>query len=268
VTKDSDANLLLDSNGECGTVESYEGAVAKSRASGQTQMTFELELTHVLLAVVAFIAASIAWARWEVRRRRAKTAREMTDLGFEPANASDPGLSERLKRLHRSGTDFWNIAIAWKRDEPDGRVYVFDLWVERNEQRILEGGYILIVSPRLDLPRFGILPKIQSSGVLPALASRFQKFVVNRLGPVPFDDHPEFDRAYSVVGDDQVAIRQFLTDARLRELSRRRVGRIEAGGDSFSYFRGESQARGRTPSPTHVRNALDEARAVCRAFQG
>lgn len=223
-------------------------------------MTIELNPLWAIPVVVAAIAASIAWTRWALRQRRAKTARQMAELGFEPANVSDPGLIQRLKGLQRSGNNYWNVAIAWKRDEPDGRTYVFDLWVDRNDQRVLEGGYVLIISPRLSLPRFGILRKITATGLFTAAASRFRNYVIGHLGPVPFDDYPDFDRRYAVMGEDKDAVRGFLTPARLQELTRLTFSRIEADGDTFSYVSVSHTLR--------LPEVIAEAGLLRRRFQG
>ena len=220
----------------------------------------------VVLGIVVLVFLGIAGARWEERRYRKKMARAEVELGLEPLDKSDRELNERFTRLQRGRRDTPRIGLAWRRDEPGGRFYVLGLWIERNDSYQLQGQCVLAVSPRLNLPQFGLLPKFNPTGIIVRLLSYVREYAVNRLGRVPIENHPEFDRHYDVVGEDTTAIRQFLTEPRLRELARLPYRGLEAGGDMFQYSRWKTYT-GKKDQCADLTELLDEARLLCREFQ-
>ncbi len=228
---------------------------------------FFITLGFVLVVVVVLGFLSGAWSRWEERRRRKKMARAEVELGLEPVDKSDPELQERFARLQRQRLHPPRIGLAWKREESNGRFYVFLLWVNTaNQGYQLEGHCVMAVSPRLNLPRFGLLPKTELPGFIFDLLRRAQEYTVNCLGRVPIAGQPEFDRHYDVVGEDKAAIQQFLTEPRLRELARLPYRSLEAGGDMFRYSRWETFT-GNKNQCADLSELLDEARLLCREFQ-
>lgn len=234
-------------------------------------MTIEMSLMSLILVallVAALVVASLAWRKREVDRRRTAMEGSAAALGLEPVDATDPDLNERFARLQRECIYLPKIALAWKREEADGRIYLLELWIEEeNTPRRIVGGHVLVVSPRLAMPRFGILATFDLPGIIPGLVRQFQGYVADRVGRVPVENHPEFNSRYTVVGEDPAAIRQFLTESRLRELARLKHRRLEAGGDMFSYSRPETGSPGDPALDDRFGELLDEARLLCRIFQ-
>jgi hypothetical protein len=217
------------------------------------------------IAVVAFLSWS--WQRWEEQRRRKKMARAEVELGLEPVDKSDPELNERFAKLRRQRTQPPRIGVAWKREESNARFYVIVLWVDSaNDNYELRGECVLVVSPRLNLPRFGLLPKYELTGFIYRLLGAAREYAVDRLGRVPIENHPEFASHYNVIGDDKIAIQQFLTESRLNELARLPYRGLEAGGDMFQYSRWKTYT-GKKAESVELSELLDEARSLCRAFQ-
>lgn len=234
-------------------------------------MTFDwnffITLGLVLLVIVVLAFLSGAWSKWEERRRRKKMERAEVELGLETVDKSDPELNERFARLQRQHLHPPHIGLAWKREESNGRFYVIVLWVDTaNEGYQLQGQCVMAVSPRLSLPRFGLLPKVNLTGIIFRVLRRAQEYTVNRLGRVPIEGNPEFDRQYDVVGEDKAAIQQFLTEPRLRELARLPYRGLEAGGDMFRYSRWRTFT-GNKNQCADLSELLDEARQLCRMFQ-
>jgi hypothetical protein len=231
-----------------------------------------IELTPIwgwlaLLVAVAFIVASVLWSKWEVKRRREMMARQVAEFGLEPVPEDDPDLLQRWQRLERNRVNPPRIALAWKRDDSLGRLYVLELWMDNQNERKLQGEHLLVVSPRLGLPRFGLFPKVDLPRLIAPLARGFRDHVLGSLGLVAFEDHPEFERGYSVVGQDPAAIRQFLTEPRLRELARLPYRRLEADGNMFSYARSEPESRKVLKPWSSLRERIEEAQALGRIFE-
>ena len=194
----------------------------------------------VVLAIVLFIAAAVIRLKTEVKRRRDCVSRIMESLGMNPIEDSDPELQQHWNRLRIETSRKPTIALAWKRDESFGQLYLLDLWMddEQQERRIVSG-YALVVAKHLNMPRFSLFPKVQSTSIMGRVAKHLQSYVFNRLGQISFVHAPEFDQYYAVTGNNETAVRQFLTSACLRELTRLKSRCLETDGDMFIYSRSE-----------------------------
>lgn len=221
-----------------------------------------------VLAIVLFIAAAVIWSKAQVKRRRERVSRTMESLGMKPVEASDPELEQLWNRLRIAETGCTpTIALAWKRDELFGQLYLLDLWMddEQQERRIVSG-YSLAVSNHLDMPRFSLFAKAHATGFIGRAAKFIQTYAFNRLGQISFVDAPEFDQHYAVVGNDETAIRQFLTTACLRELTRLKGRRLEADGDMFIYSRSALNKKTSAQEETAIYELIEEVKTLYRVF--
>jgi len=78
---------------------------------------------------------------------------------------------------------------------------------------------------------------------------------------IDFADSPEFSSAYRLRGDDEAAIRAFLTPDLRQYLTLTPGQQIAAGGARFLWWR-----RGRLPKPDEIEQFLMEGDAVARRF--
>lgn len=228
---------------------------------------FLTTLLVVALAIVVLGLVSGLWRRWEERRQRKKMELAAAELGLEPVAKAVPELTERFSRLRRQRFQPPRIGLAWKREEPEGRFYVLRLWVDTaNEGYQLAGNCVLVISPGLDLPRFGVLTKVEPQGLIRGVARRLQEWTVDRLGRVPIPSNSDFDRKCHVIGEDSESIQAFLSEPRLHELARLPLRGLEAERDMFCYSRHNVSAR-QNARYVDLRELLEEARLLCRVFQ-
>jgi hypothetical protein len=105
-----------------------------------------------------------------------------------------------------------------------------------------------------------------ASGRLPAFTLGPENLLTRLAGvfgaqDIDFDDSPEFSSAYRLRGEDEPAIRAFLT-ADLRQYLTLAPGQqIAAGGTRFVWWR-----RGRLPKPDQLEQFLMEGDALARRF--
>ncbi len=78
---------------------------------------------------------------------------------------------------------------------------------------------------------------------------------------IDFDDSPEFSGAYRLRGEDEAAIRAFLTPDLRQYLALTPGQQIAAGGPRFLWWR-----RGRLPKPDQLEQFLMEGDALARRF--
>ena len=221
----------------------------------------------VVLAIVLFIAAAVIRLKAEVKRRRNSVSRIMESLGMNPIEDSDPELQQHWNRLRIETSRKPTIALAWKRDESFGQLYLLDLWMDDEKQRRrIVSGYALVVVNHLNMPRFSLFPKVQSTGIMGRVTKHLQSYVFNRLGQISFVDAPEFDQYYAVTGNDETAIRQFLNTACLWELTRLKGRCLEADGNMYIYSRSTPNTDSSSQEEAAIYNLIEEVKTIYRVF--
>lgn len=100
---------------------------------------------------------------------------------------------------------------------------------------MLTSPYGVPVSPRLSLPRFKLVPRVQGEGMLVQLANS----AITSTQPqprTPTPHAPAFEQRYYLFGTDADAVRSVLTTARMQALARMETPwEIEAGGAVLVY---------------------------------
>jgi len=102
------------------------------------------------------------------------------------------------------------------------------------------------------------------AGRLPAFTLGTENLLTRLAGvfgaqDIDFDDSPEFSSAYRLRGEDEAAIRAFLTPELRQYLTLTPGQQIAAGGTRFLWWR-----RGRLPKPDQIEQFLMEGDAVAR----
>ncbi len=209
----------------------------------------------VLGGVAALAAGGVLLARAAERKRR--EALEgfclMRGFRFEPERPGAEAALAALFEPFRSGhSRKWGYTLT---GVVSGRpITAFEYaWVTgggKNSQRHAIHG-ILWETPNGRLPAFTLGPE----NLLTRLAGVFG------AQDIDFADSPEFSSAYRLRGEDEAAIRAFLTPDLRQYLMLTPGQQIAAGGARFLWWR-----RGRLPKPDLVEQFLMEGDALARRF--
>lgn len=192
-----------------------------------------------------FMALVVGSALVAIRSQRAKqqALREaLRSLGFIPAEPT-PELVRRLTYLHAGATagdkqsskQKYEVKNVFSRRFGDGEMFVFDLEEKDSDSGHTERQGIAVVSERLKLPRFTLVPRTGGEGTLSKLADRAIAWASRKVGAqVEFPNHPELSRHYLVHSPDADATRRFLESGRLNRLAETRHVFIRAADDVFT----------------------------------
>lgn len=222
-------------------------------------------ITGAVLLVGWVVFAAIR-AEQQKRRDLLEAAR---NLGFTPA-ASDPGLAARLTELYvhtpskskHSAKPPYKLQNVFKKRMSEGDVFIFDLVdTSGDDSSQTEKHAVAIVSPRLDLPRFVMLPRIGGSSALAPVANKVLAWVARNYGsPVDFPHAPEFAQHFMVCSVDPEATRRFLSGDRLRRLAEMRNVGMHAGGHMFTVTHYAMSTR--EPVRQKLRERVDDAMRI------
>jgi len=209
----------------------------------------------VLGGVAALIAGGVLLARAAERRRREALEGFCLMRGFqlEPERKGAEAALAVLFEPFRSGhSRKWGYTLT---GVVSGRpITAFEYrWVtgggKSSHRHDVHG--ILWESPNGRMPAFTLGPE----NLLTRLAGVFGG------QDIDFADSPEFSSAYRLRGDDEAAIRAFLTPDLRQYLTLTPGQQIAAGGARFLWWR-----RGRLPKPDQIEQFLMEGDAVARRF--
>ena len=201
------------------------------------------------------IAGGVFLARAAERKRREafEAFGLMRGFRFEPERPGAEAALAAVFELFRSGRSRkWGYTLT---GAVSGRpLTVFEYrWVtgggKSSQHHAIHA--ILWETPGGRLPAFTLSPE----NLLTRIAGAFG------AQDIDFPDAPEFSSAYRLRGEDEAAIRAFLTPDLRQYLSLTLGQRIAAGGTRFLWWR-----RGRLPKPDQLEQFLMEGDAVARRF--
>jgi hypothetical protein len=219
----------------------------------------------LLLAVVGFLAFLCLKIVQRARAANEERRRTLQVLGFEPLAPPPAEVTEPIVALHGGKK---TLARVFERRGSADRLYLFDLRDSSGEGSVHEA--LAVFSPRLDLPRFTISPRLEGGGRLVALGNRVIEMRARRRGPaVEFPSHPEFARRHFVNAPDAESVHRLLTSQRLDRLTPLGQIVVEAEGRVFSVqrIRLGRRAWART-DPHKVAERVHEAEELLRALGG
>jgi hypothetical protein len=210
--------------------------------------------------LVAFLVyKGVQWAR----AAREERFRNLRALGFEPLEPPPTEVVEFLLALHGGKK---RVTDLFERRGSAERLYLFDLQDNSGESSAHEA--LAVFSPRLELPRLTISPRIGGDGRLAALGNRLLKKLARRRGKaVEFPSHPRFAQRHLVNAPDEEAARRFLTPDRLDRLAA--MGRmvVEGEGGRFTYQRIRFQRRaGHWSDRQEIAERVQDAEELLRTF--
>lgn len=209
--------------------------------------------------VVFLIYKGVQWAR----AAREERLRNLSALGFEPLDPVPPEIAEPLLALH---DEKGKLTDVFERRGTTDRLYLFDLKDRSDESSLHEA--LAVFSPRLELPRLTLSPRIGGDGRLAALGNLFLKKLARRRGKaVEFPSHPRFAQRHLVNAPDEEAAHRFLTPDRLDRLAA--MGRmvVEGEGGRFTYQRIRFQRRASHWSDRQeIAERVQDAEELLRVF--
>lgn len=183
------------------------------------------------------------------RRRDERIRQAAIELGFHRVETPEKAFLDQIARLYRLTDRKYELKNVFRWIGNDCDVYVYDLYDKSDSEGRKQRAWcsIAIVSPQLRLPRFGVYPKAAGMGI----GNRVIGGAVNTLVAglvflsggkrIPFDSHPEFDRRYAVVGDNETDVRNTLSTGVLSRLSQTKELVIGAERQILVLANGELQ---------------------------
>lgn len=227
---------------------------------------FPFLMSGIVLLVGGVVFAAVR----AYRSARSDFLAAVRDLGFRPAGPA-PELQSRMAALYtppsrseNSAPDF-KVENVFRKQLTDGEMFVFDLVDTSGEGNTrTEQQSVAVVSRRLDLPRFVIIPRVGSSSVLAPVANRMISWVASTYGtPVELSSDPSFSQHYLVSARDPDAARRFLTTDRTRRLAEVPHTGVHASGDAFTV---STLHMGRRPVRQKLSERIDHAARILSAF--
>ncbi|HKW15189.1 MAG TPA: hypothetical protein VJS69_11945 [Candidatus Krumholzibacteria bacterium] len=201
---------------------------------------------YVFGGFLILVTAVSIFAVRSLRRAREDMLNAVRSVGFIPAQNTD-ALLQRLTHLYqhvripgRTGrTPEYKLRDVFTRRLAGGDMYIFDLVdTSGSENTYTERQGIAVVSTRLNLPAFVVLPRLAGEGAFAKFADKMIAWIVAKMGgPVAFPNHPEFERHYIVSSPDPDAARRFLNGDRLGRLAGLKHVGVHAGDDIFTLSR-------------------------------
>jgi hypothetical protein len=168
------------------------------------------------------------------------------EMGFEPLEDEDWVLLHRLSTLHRKiRIQKLEVRNIYTRQGPDYELYLFDLFAMNLDapSRISQGN-IAVLSRSLRMPRVSIMPTLRTGSYLDNIGDMIRKVFPTlapyKLSIISFEEYPEFEHQYTVYGQDEKAVRSFLSDQVLQRLKREQNWHIEAERDLLAFDKVET----------------------------
>lgn len=223
----------------------------------------------VIAIILALILLSVIWMVSSDRKRKTEKSFIASELGFYPMETPEDHFFRKVVHLHqKQAHQCLELRNLYQKKEADATFYLFDLIESSGDSSdLMAEGVIAVNSPLLNLPRFSIFPKIDMEGKFAELANRFLTWAVEQSSNrIVFETDPHFERRYMVCGEDERAVKQFLSDYHLSRLSRGEYWQIEAEGDMFTLSKVEFTSR-ENNKVADLSERLREARMIFDLFR-
>lgn len=193
---------------------------------------------YILLGVLALVVALAVWAYRLSGKREEEWRRLDAEYGFHEAPGRAADLAERMKTLHHHWGERHGVQGAKRKSDWGYELLLFDLREPDEGSSRLTLHQAVLVSPDLKLPRFTLFPRMQGTGLTAAMTNKALAWVGSQFPVHPaFPDAPEFDARYMVWGNDEAALREFFTPARLARLAETEELQVEGDGDALHFSR-------------------------------
>lgn len=234
-----------------------------------------MEIIFVVLAAVFAILAILVmiWLRSNQKRITKNYVNSALELGFEPFQEDDPVFLFRLASLQKKfSLQRLEARNLYRRQGSDYQLYLFDLFMMDSEgPSRLKEAVIAFQSPLLRMPRVSITPKIEQSGFLGLLGKLLHPVAValfsREFRQIRFERNPEFGRQYFVFGQDEEAVREFLSDQVLWRLSRDQNWQVETEKDLYTFTKLERDYLKMLKADLDLKQLVSEALVIFDLFR-
>lgn len=221
----------------------------------------------LLIAGAVLLVAFVVYIAFRAERGRRDALREqLRDLGFIPV---EPG-AELLRRLtslqvtpaddKKPSKSKFKVDHVFSRRGGDTEMFVFNITETGKDDGHAEQQSLAVVSDRLRMPSFVLLPRAGGDGMLAKMTDKAISWAAHKMGdPVEFPQHPEFEQRYLVRSSDPDGTRRFLDANRLNRLAETRHLFIRARDDVFAV---SAPARAWHSAREPLRERVDQASKI------
>ena len=193
---------------------------------------------YSLLGFFALVVALVVWAYRAGKRREEEQRRRDREFGFHEAPERAADLDGRMKTLHHHWGERHGVQEVKRKSEWGYELLRFDLKEPSGNSSQLTLHQTVLISPDLKLPRFTLFPRMQGAGITAAMTNKALAWVGSQFPVHPaFPDSPAFDAKYMIWGNDEGALREFFTPARLARLAETEELQVEGDGDALHFSR-------------------------------
>ncbi len=172
--------------------------------------------------IIAFVALMviILIGGLRVHRRDKQGEQSLESLGFHDADGNHDWLVSRLQGWYETNDGRLEVINVRVRPSAEYTLYVMDLRLvyKHWSDSLLGSRVVALVSDRLDLPRFQIMPRLEASGAMGWLVGKLETQWSDKT-EITFPSHPDIAAAYQIQTKDEAAVRSFFTGERLEGLS-------------------------------------------------
>lgn len=220
----------------------------------------------LVLAVGGFVAFVIYKGVAVARAQKEEKRRHLRALGFELLDAPPPQVADPILALH-GGKSGHRLDNVFERPGSADRFYLFDVRSSSGDGS-RQGG-IAVFSPRLQIPRLTIFPRLEGNGCVATLGNLIIK-KLSRLqgGTVEFAAHPRFAKRHLVSASDEAAARRFLTEGRLDRLAELDHMALRGEGGVFTYQEVRFVRRRNETGRDEVSERVQKAEELLRVLGG
>ena len=222
-------------------------------------------LKLLVAAVIIGLFLLAVYGMVSSEKKRIKRKREdILSSGFHPIENPDPSLVKHLLSLYtKRESQKLSLRNLFQRRENDYLLYLYEVWNEgSDDNHLYEEWGLAMASPYLNLPRFSLIPKIDTPGKFAGLVNRFlEKLTVKGSVKIEFADHLPFSRRYLVTGEDESAIRKLFSSRLLNHLSSTSFLLVDGDRNLLTFSKYDLERAKRNGKMELLSSRLQEARA-------
>ena len=201
----------------------------------------ELLLALFIVFMVVLFGGGIYFSIRQTRQRR----QAILERGLTPQKPPDAAFVAAMQRLKPDE----RVENVFHQDRGGFRLYLFELWSARSSDDSGRSyNTLALVTPDFHLPRFTLVPNVHLRG-LSWLMNWGMQEAMRRYGlqRFTFPESQVFDQEYVLLGQDELALRQFFTLERLNRLATACQNfAVEGQDDLLTFMRADLQSRSRT----------------------
>jgi len=226
-------------------------------------------ITVLLIVVLSLglLGLGVYGMVWAEKKRFARKKQAILAAGFQAVDNPDPSLLAPLISLYtKRESQKLSLRHMYQRRENDYLLYLYEVWTESDEgQDLQEEWGLAMASPYLNLPRFTLIPKIDSPGKFANLVNRLmEKVTVLDNVKVEFEDQQQFSRRYLVTGKDESAVRQLFSNRLLNRLQDTSYLQVDGHQNFLTFSKYDLKRKRRDSKKDKLSERLEEA---CSLFQ-